>query len=100
MMILHTSSLLILLSAFQRSYSIFSTKDTRQGQAAPKPKQAATQRRDGDGAACPQLENWDSESHSVYPSARIYRNTELVKFQACVFFDESLKKIQSELLRP
>jgi hypothetical protein len=24
-----------------------------QGQAKPKPKQAATQRRDGDGAACP-----------------------------------------------
>jgi hypothetical protein len=67
----HIKSLLILLSVFQRSYSMFSGKDTRQGQAAPKPKQAATQRRDGDGAACPQLENWDSESHSVYPGISI-----------------------------
>jgi hypothetical protein len=58
---------------------MFSGKDTRQGQAAPKPKQAATQRRDGDGAACPQLENWDGESHSVYPSARIYRNMRFSK---------------------
>jgi hypothetical protein len=43
----------MLLSAFQKSYNVFSGKDTRQGQAKPKPKQAATQRRDGDGAACP-----------------------------------------------
>jgi hypothetical protein len=77
MIIHHISSLLILLSAFQRSYSMFSGKDTRQGQAAPKPKQAATQRCDGDGAACPQLENWDSEPHGKYPSARIYRNMRL-----------------------
>jgi hypothetical protein len=30
-------------------------REKYQGQAAPKPKQAATQRRDGDGAACPQF---------------------------------------------
>jgi hypothetical protein len=98
-MILHTSSLLILLSVFQRFYSMFSGKDTRQGQAAPKPKQAATQRRDGDGAACRQLENWASESQGKYPSVRICRNISLPKFQACVFFDKAVKKIQSELLR-
>jgi hypothetical protein len=74
MMIHHVKSLLILLSAFQQPYNVFSGKDTSQGQAAPKPKQAATQRRDGDGAACRQLENWDSESHGKYPSVRTYRN--------------------------
>jgi hypothetical protein len=54
MIIHYTSSLLILLRAFQRSYSGLLGRDTGQGgQAKPKPKQAATQRRDGDGAACP-----------------------------------------------
>jgi hypothetical protein len=85
---------------------MFSGKDIRQGQAAPKPKQAATQRRDGDGAACPQLENWDGESHSVYPSARIYRNMRLHETcqqnskHACFSIKPCLNEIQSELLCP
>jgi hypothetical protein len=86
MIVHHVSSLFMLLSAFQKSYNMFSGKDTRQGQAAPKPKQAATQRRDGDGAACRQLENWASESQEKYPSVRIYRNMRLSKIPSMRIF--------------
>jgi hypothetical protein len=46
--LLHASERL--LAALQR---VFQEGYRAGGQAKPKPKQAATQRRDGDGAACP-----------------------------------------------
>jgi hypothetical protein len=62
--------------------------------------QSKQPRRDGDGTACPQLENWDGESHSVYPSARIYRNIKLPKIPNMRVFRESRKENSIRVITP
>jgi len=77
MMIPHTQSLLILLSAFQRSYSMFSGKDTGSRLRLSQSKQLRSAATATAQPAHLANQGEDSESPSKYPSARTYRNMRL-----------------------